>query len=462
MKIKSINPFSGKTLEEYELATFEQAATATQKAREAFLSWRSHTYPERAWLIRSLAAVLREGKQDFARVMTEEMGKVKAEAIAEVEKCAWLCDYYAQNGPTALMPEPIYTEALKSYVRFDPIGVILAIMPWNFPFWQVFRAAIPAMLAGNTVVLKHASNVPGCALKIQDIFKDAGFPDDTFQALIASSGTALQLIDRDLVDGVTLTGSSQAGAKVAQTAGMRIKKVVLELGGSDPFIVFEDADLEQAAKTAVKARMINTGQSCIAAKRFIVHKDVFDEFKRIFIDTMSGLQMGDPSQDDTAFGPLAREDFVADLERQLQDAINKGAAVVRTHEYSGPGYMFPPAVLTEVTPDMAVLKEETFGPIAPLIPFDTVQQAVEIANSTPYGLGGAVWTNDMTRAEVVAANLDCGAVAVNDMVKSDPRLPFGGTKKSGMGRELSHYGLKEFVNIKSVVVAAMQETGPED
>jgi len=453
MKIKTTNPFSGETIKEYELLDFEHAAKVTSDARTAFLSWRTKTPAERAWLIRSLGHVLEDKKEAFAQIMTMEMGKVRREALAEVEKCAWLCDYYAQTGPTALMPEPVFTEAVKSYVRFDPIGVVFAIMPWNFPFWQVFRAAVPAMLAGNTVVLKHASNVPGCALKIEEIFKDAGFPEDTFRTLVVSSTTALRLIDEDMVDGVTLTGSSQAGSKVAETAGRRIKKVVLELGGSDPFIVFADADIKKAAKIAVTARMLNTGQSCIAAKRFIVEKQVFDAFRDEFINTLKALKMGDPAESGTDFGPLARADFVADLNRQLNDAIEKGATVVRTHEYDGPGYMFAPAVVTALSPEMEIYGEETFGPIAPIIPFETIEEAVDLANSTPYGLGGAVWTRDITKAEIVAANLDCGAVAVNDMVKSDPRMPFGGTKKSGMGRELSHYGLKEFVNIKSVVVA---------
>lgn len=453
MKIRTINPFSEEVISEYELLGFDRAAKVTSDVKKAFLTWRTNTPAQRAWMIQSLSHVLEDKKDEFAEIMTLEMGKARREAVAEVEKCAWLCDYYAQTGPTALMPEPIYTEAMKSYVRFDPIGVVLAIMPWNFPFWQVFRAAVPAMLAGNTLVLKHASNVPGCALKIEGIFREAGFPKDTFRTLIISSTTALKLIDEDLVDGVTLTGSSQAGSKVAQTAGKRVKKVVLELGGSDPFIVFADADIKKAAKVAVTARMLNTGQSCIAAKRFIVEKDVFEEFKDQFIKTLKTLKMGNPTDPDTAFGPLARADFVVDLDRQLKDAIEKGADIVRTHEYKGPGYMFAPAVATNVSPDMAIFSEETFGPIAPIIPFSTVEEAVNIANSTPYGLGGAVWTSDLAKAEVVAANLDCGAVTVNDMVKSDPRMPFGGTKKSGMGRELSHYGLKEFVNIKSVVIA---------
>lgn len=452
MKIRSINPFSEEIIQEYELVSFEQAAQAASEAKEAFLKWRTNTPAQRAWLIRSLAHVLEDKKEEFARIMTMEMGKIRREAIAEVEKCAWLCNYYAQEGPTALMPEPIYTEAMKSYVRFDPIGVVLAIMPWNFPFWQVFRAAVPAMLAGNTVILKHASNVLGCALKIEEIFQEAGFPENTFRTLIASSTVALRLIDEDLVDGVTLTGSAQAGSKVAETAGRRIKKVVLELGGSDPFIVFADADIKKAASVAVTARMLNAGQSCIAAKRFIVERPKFEKFRDEFIKEMKKLRIGDPADPDTGLGPMARADFVADLDRQLQDAVEKGADVVRTHEYSGPGYMFAPAVVTNTGPDMEVIREETFGPIAPIIPFDTVEEAIEIANSTPYGLGGAVWTSDLKRAEIVAANLDCGAVAVNDMVKSDPRMPFGGTKKSGMGRELSHYGLKEFVNIKSVVL----------
>ncbi len=450
--IRSINPATGEVIEEYQLIDTTRATLALEKAQAAFEVWWKTSVMQRANLIFNLSNILTKNRDRYARMITKEMGKPIKEALAEVDKCAWVCEYYAQNGPAFLISEPIFIESYKSFVRFDPLGVIMAIMPWNFPFWQVFRAAVPALLAGNVMVLKHASNVPGSSLLIEEIFKEAGFPEGVFQTLLISSSTALELIKNHIIKGVTLTGSSQAGAVVAKVASSQIKKSVLELGGSDPFVVFDDSDVQAAAKIAVKARMINTGQSCIAAKRFIVQRTIYDEFLDAFINNLKDLKMGDPLHDETSIGPMAREDLVADIKRQVDQSVKMGAKAVYTHQPPSEGFYFSPVVLTNISKDMPVWREETFGPAAPIMPFEDEDEALFLANDTEYGLGAAIWTSDEHRALRLASQIEAGSVAINDFVKSDPRLPFGGIKRSGYGRELSRYGLKEFVNIKSVVL----------
>ncbi len=451
-KIQSINPYTEQVIREFNLLERDEVDREIQMSRNAFLNWRDVPVTERVKYIKKLGEVLRSEKRANAVLMTSEMGKPIKESLAEVEKCAWLCDYYAENATRFLTPEDIKTEAKKSYVMFQPLGVVLAIMPWNFPFWQAFRFGIPAIAAGNVVVLKHASNVPMTALAIEEAFRKAGFPDNVFKTLIIDATEALRLIDKDLVDGVSLTGSNQAGEVVGEHAGRKIKKLVLELGGSDPFIVLDDADVEKAGRMAANARVVNTGQSCIAAKRFIVMEGVAEEFKKHFIARLRELKIGDPMDESTDIGPVARRDILNSLNAQLRDAAAKGAEVIQMPVAALKGLFFAPAAIYNSKPNMKVLHEEVFGPIAPVIVVRDEDEAVRVANDTEYGLGAAIWSKNTDRAERVAAKLQAGTIAINDMVKSDPRLPFGGVKKSGIGRELSHYGLKEFVNIKTVVI----------
>ncbi len=452
MKIQSINPFTEEVMQEFTLMTKPEINEQVEKSRKAFNSWRNLSVSERAIMIKNLAAHLRAEKRKYAEFMTREMGKAVKESLAEVEKCAWLCDYYAENAERFLKPEEIKTENKKSYVMFQPLGVVLAIMPWNFPYWQAFRFGIPAIAAGNVVLLKHASNVPQTALSIEDAFKAAGFPDSVFKTLIIDSKEALKLIDNDQVDAVSLTGSNKAGEEVGAHSGRKIKKVVLELGGSDPFIVLDDADIEKAGRMAVSARMINAGQSCIAAKRFIVMDKVAEEFKKHFIARLKELKIGDPMNETTDVGPVARKDILDSLNEQLKDAKAKGAEIVQIDHVFKKGLFFAPSVVYNPKRNMKVLTEEVFGPIAPIITVKNEEEAVKIANDTEYGLGCSIWSSNTERAERLAARIETGTVAINDMVKSDPRLPFGGVKKSGIGRELSHFGLREFVNVKTVAV----------
>jgi len=453
MKIRSINPFTEEINKEFDPLSAAQADEAVQKAREAFGAWKRLGVADRVKPLARLAANLQQRKVEYGRIITKEMGKPVKQAIGEVEKCAWLCEYYAESAPKLLKDEIIRTEASRSYVRFEPLGVILGVMPWNFPFWQVFRFAVPVMAVGNVCLLKHASNVPITALEIERLFADSGFPPHIFQTLLIDSAMTRQLIEEDKVDGVSLTGSVAAGSQVGASAGKGIKKLVLELGGSDPFIVLDDADVAKAAEVGVLARTFNTGQSCIAAKRFIVMESVAAEFQERFIDIFSKLKVGDPMQDDTDVGPLARKEFVDDLQRQVDDAEEKGATITYgSSPPEGKGFFFRPAVVTGVKPDMKVLTEEVFGPVAPIIVVREEEEIVRIANSTEFGLGAAVWSRSMERAEQLSRKIDSGFIAINDFVKSDPRLPFGGVKKSGIGRELSYFGLKEFVNAKTVVV----------
>ncbi len=451
--IRSVNPFTEKVLNELSPMSQAEVSSLVIQARQALERWKGTPVEERAAALKRLAGVLRTEKRNYATLITEEMGKPIKDAMAEVEKCAWLADYYSENGPRMLQPEMVQTEAKKSYVAFEPIGIILAIEPWNFPFWQVFRMAVPGTLAGNVVLLKHASNVPMTALAIEDSFRKAGFPENVFKTLLISSKEALKLIDDDLVDSVSLTGSNRAGEEVGEHAGRRIKNLVLELGGSDPFIVLDDADVAKAGRTAANARMINSGQSCIASKRFIVMESVAEEFTKHFVARLKELKLGDPMDETTDIGPVSRKDILDGLKVQLQDAKAKGAEVI---EIDTPamtkGYFMPPCVVLRATPNMKVLAEEVFGPIAPIVTVKDEDEAVRVANDTEYGLGASIWSRNHERAERLARRIEAGSIAINDFVKSDPRLPFGGVKKSGVGRELSAYGLKELVNIKTVVV----------
>ncbi len=453
MRLVSRNPFTGQVMEEFEAMSFEDSSREILRSRQAFLSWKKASVQERGGLLKALSRRLRDQQRTFAETVTREMGKPIGQSLAEIEKCAWLSDYFAENSAKFLQEEMVETDALKSYVALEPLGIILGIMPWNFPFWQVFRFAIPTLMAGNVCVLKHASNVPLTALALEKLFQDSGMPDHVFKTLLVDSQTAMQLIERELVDGVSLTGSVEAGAEVASIAGRHIKKFVLELGGSDPFIVLEDADIAKTARMALQARMINSGQSCIAAKRFMALGTIAKPFMEALERELKTVKIGDPMDPATTIGPLAKREFVGVLSGQLEDAERKGARVVYGPDPPpGNGFFFRPSIVTKVRPDMRIVTEEVFGPILPVLVVESEADLVQMANASAYGLGASIWTRDLARAEKLARELESGFVAINDTVKSDPRLPFGGIKKSGIGRELSHYGLKEFMNIKSVVI----------
>lgn len=452
MKLKSINPFTGGVNAEFDQLPDEVCSEAVLKGREAFEKWKKFAVSERVKPLAKLASILRQKRSELSRIATIEMGKPIREALAEIEKCALVCDYYYQNAEKFLQGEVVETEAEKSYVVFEPLGVILGIMPWNFPFWQVARWAVPTLAAGNVCLLKHASNVPITALEIEKVFREAGFPEHVFQTLLIGPQGAERVLDHDLVDGVSLTGSVGAGSKVASLAGKNLKKVVLELGGSDPFIVLQDADLDKAAQAAVRSRMSNAGQSCIAAKRLIVNESISEAFTKKFVGVLNGLKIGDPMDESTDLGPVARKEFLEPLAKQLDDALKKGARVHRGPKPPDQGYFFQPVVLTGLTEDMLVMRQEVFGPIASVITVSSEEEMIRIANETEFGLGAAVWTRDISKAEKLVKEIASGFVAINGIVKSDPRLPFGGVKKSGIGRELSHFGLTEFVNIKTVVI----------
>jgi succinate-semialdehyde dehydrogenase/glutarate-semialdehyde dehydrogenase len=407
----------------------------------------------RAALLRTVAGVLRADKARYAAMATAEMGKPIVEAEGEVEKCAWTATWIADNAARLLADEPIESTATSSYARFQPLGVILAVMPWNFPFWQAFRAALPALVAGNVMLLKHSSNVPQCALAIEEVFREAALPQGVFQTLLVGSGAVEQIIADNRVAGVTLTGSEGAGSRVASTAGKLIKKSVLELGGSDPFIVLEDADIKTAATVACRARNQNNGQSCIAAKRFIIVDSVADEFESLFAGAVAALKVGDPKDRGVQVGPLARADLVDDLERQVKESVRLGARILTGGKrLDGSGYYFEPTVLAGVRPGMPVYHEETFGPVAAVIRVGDEEEALRVANDSEFGLGSSVWTANVERGRRLAERIEAGLVFVNGMVASDARLPFGGVKKSGFGRELSSYGIKEFTNIQTVWV----------
>ena len=453
MRLVSQNPYTGQVMGEFEAMTFEDSVQEVQKSRRAFLYWKKASVQERAGHLQAVSRRLRDQQRTLAETITREMGKPIGQSLAEIEKCAWLIDHFAENSAKFLQEEMVETDALKSYIAFEPLGIILGIMPWNFPFWQVFRFAIPALMAGNVCLLKHASNVPSTALSIERLFKDYGGPEHVFKTLLIDSQVAGQLIERELVDGVSLTGSVEAGSQIASLAGRHIKKFVLELGGSDPFIVLEDADIPKTARMALQARMINSGQSCIAAKRFIVMAAIAGPFLEALERELDTVKIGNPLESATTIGPLAKREFVEVLSGQLEDAKRKeGRVVYGPAPPPGEGFFFRPAIVSNVRQDMRIITEEVFGPILPVLVAKSEESLISMANATPYGLGASIWTRDLARGERLAGELNAGFVAINDVVKSDPRLPFGGIKKSGIGRELSHYGLKEFVNIKSVVI----------
>ena len=451
MALKSVNPATGQTVKIVESWNEAQLDEALFEVSVATPKWAALSFPARAEFLRRVAAVLRARKGDLARTMSLEMGKLIGEARGEIEKCAWVCEYYAESGARFLADEPIESDAGRSLVIYQPLGTVLAVMPWNFPFWQVFRFAAPALMAGNTAVLKHASNVPGCALAIEEVFIEAGLPPNVFRTLLIPAGRVNRVIEDKRVHAVTLTGSEVAGRAVAANAGHHIKKTVMELGGSDPFIVLDDADLDAAVTAAVTSRFLNAGQSCIAAKRFIPVAAVADEFVARFKMAVDVLRCGDPLSEDVTLAPMARLDLRDDLHQQVIESISKGAvAVTGCSPMAGQGAYYPASILDQVAPNMRAYREELFGPVALILRAKDEADAIRIANDSPFGLGGSVWTRDTARGERVARQLQCGAAFVNGMVKSDPRLPFGGIKNSGYGRELSHHGIREFVNAKTI------------
>jgi len=452
--LSSINPANNKLIKTYNEMSDEESSHIISLADESFNKWKETTFSLRSELMKNAAKVLRENTEEYSILMTTEMGKPILQSRAEVEKCVWVCDYYADNAEMFLSDEIIQTEATKSFVSYQPLGVILAVMPWNFPFWQVFRFAAPNLMAGNAGLLKHASNVSGCALAIEEVFRKAGFPEDIFRTLLVASKNAYSIISNKKVQAVTLTGSVPAGKSVASLAGSLIKKTVLELGGSDPYVVLEDADLAKAAISCVNSRLINAGQSCIAAKRFIIVESVYNEFEKLFLDFMSKKKMGDPIDEKNDLGPQASIQLRDELHDQVLRSVKQGAELIlggKIPEMDGAYY--PPTILKNVKPCMAAFDEELFGPVAALIRAKDENEAIELANNSVFGLGAAVFTKDLKRGERIAKEkLNAGCCFVNDSVKSDPRLPFGGIKQSGYGRELSPFGIKEFVNIKTVYI----------
>ena len=453
MKLVSVNPMTGETIREYEKWTHDEVSKVIGHVHDGWLGWRNTSFSERAHLMSALAAKLHDNKEELAHTITLEMGKPINESRAEIDKCAWASDYFAENAETFLHIETLGSDAHKSYVRFDPLGVILAIMPWNFPFWQVFRFAVPAIMAGNAVVLKHASNTMWSALTIEELFLEAGFPESLFRSLLIGSEAIPKIIVDGRIAGVTLTGSLEAGKAVAKIAGEALKKTVLELGGSDPFIVLSDSDIELAAKNAVRSRTLNAGQSCIAAKRFILEKPIASEFLERFQNRMEALVVGDPLSENTDIGPLARMDLRDGLQRQVAESLAMGANLLSGgNALNGPGAFYRPTILTDIKQRMPAYYQELFGPVAAVILAENAEDAMNKANDTDFGLGASIWTGNVSRAEALAGDVDAGSVFINGIVKSDPRLPFGGVKNSGYGRELSAYGIKEFVNIKTVWV----------
>ncbi|MEB2782312.1 NAD-dependent succinate-semialdehyde dehydrogenase [Algoriphagus sp. C2-6-M1] len=450
MEFQSINPYNNKEVGRYTALTSEETDKILDKSAEAFKTWSHESLSHRTGLLQNAGQVLRENVEDYAQMITAEMGKPISESRAEINKCAWLCDFYAQNAAAFLASEEIKTDASNSFVRFDPLGTIFAIMPWNFPFWQVFRFAAPTLTAGNTGLLKHAPNVFGCAVKIEEVFTKAGFPDGVFQNLIVHHDQTEKIIAHDAIKAVTLTGSEMAGMAVGQLAGKYIKKSLLELGGNNSFIVWEDADIDQAVKTAVAARMLNCGQSCIAAKRFILLEGIYEEFVSKFTDAVSKLKAGDPVDDSTQIGPLARKDLAEQLNLQVKKSIDQGATLLLGGKQDN--CFHEPTILGNVTPGMAAFDEETFGPLAAMIKAKDVDEAFRLADQSRFGLGTTVFTKNTAKAIEMADRVSDGAFFINELVKSDPRLPFGGTKRSGYGRELAREGMREFVNIKTVYV----------
>ncbi|MBL3657586.1 NAD-dependent succinate-semialdehyde dehydrogenase [Fulvivirga sediminis] len=454
MSMQVINPANGEKLKSYDEISPEKAEGIIDDVNDAWLSWKETSFEYRASLMKEAARILRDEKEKWGQLMTDEMGKLKNDGVAEAEKCAWVCEYYAENAEKFLQREPVSTDASNSFVSFQPIGIVLAVMPWNFPFWQVWRFAAPALMAGNAGVLKHASNVPGCAMAIEEIILRAGFPKNLFRTLLIGSSGVNKIIENKKVKAVTLTGSTPAGKAVASKAGEELKKTVLELGGSDPYVILEDADLELAAETCVNSRLINGGQSCIAAKRFIVNSKIKAEFEALVVDKMEARVMGDPNDEHSTLGPMAREDLRDELHDQVIRSIDAGAKCLTGGSVPQlEGAYYPATVLTEVKEGTPAYSEEMFGPVASIIEAKDDDDAIRIANDTVFGLGAAVFTQDVAKGERIAEQqLQAGACFVNSLVKSDPRLPFGGINESGYGRELGPYGIKEFVNIKAVYV----------
>lgn len=454
MSIESINPATDEKIKSYEEMSSREVSDIIEQAHEAHVAWREVGFEERSRLMKRAARILKERSAELGTLMTAEMGKPVAGARSEAEKCAWVCDYYADHAKEFLSPLPVATDASKSFVAFEPIGVVLAVMPWNFPFWQVFRFAAPALMAGNAGLLKHASNVMGCALAIEEVFHAAGFPKALFRSLIIPGSKVAGVIENPRVAAITLTGSTPAGKAVASKAGEMLKKTVLELGGSDPYLVLEDAELDAAVATCVTSRLINSGQSCIAAKRFIVVESLREAFEKKFVEIMKTKKMGDPMEEGTDVGPQARADLRDELHEQVQKSIHQGARLLLGGEIpEGVGAFYPPTVLSDVKKGMPAYDEELFGPVAAIIEAKDEADAIRIANDSIFGLGAAVFTRDVKRGEEIATKkLQAGACFVNSFVKSDPRLPFGGIKESGYGRELADFGIREFVNIKTVYV----------
>ncbi len=454
MTMTAINPASGQEIKTYPTLTPEEVNRAIQEVDQAFQDWRHTSFAQRRRLMKEAGQILRDNVEQYAELMALEMGKPIKEGRAEANKCAWVCDYYAENAEDFLKTEVVETDASKSFVSFQPLGVVLAVMPWNFPFWQVFRFAAPALMAGNVGILKHASNVPGCALAIEEVFTGAGFPPHVFRTLLIGSKEVSAVIENPLVKAVTLTGSTPAGKAVASKAGAMLKKTVLELGGSDPYIVLEDADLEATVDTCVLSRLINSGQSCIAAKRFIVVQSLKERFEQLYVQKMQTQRMGDPLDETVTVGPQARRDLRDDLHRQVEESIRQGARCLLGGQIpGGKGAFYPPTVLTGVKKGMPAYDEELFGPVAAIIPVTDEDEAIRVANDSVFGLGAAVFTRDEKKGERLAeTEIQAGSCFVNTFVRSDPRLPFGGIKESGYGRELSHFGIKEFVNIKTIYI----------
>jgi succinate-semialdehyde dehydrogenase / glutarate-semialdehyde dehydrogenase len=449
--MKSINPATEEVRKEYPEHSSSEVNEIIEKVQNEWYFWKETSFKYRAELFKKAADVLRTKKDFFARLMTVEMGKILTESLSEIEKCAKACEYFANESEILIRDQVLPSDASRSLVTFQPLGVILAVMPWNFPFWQVFRFAAPAMMAGNAAVLKHASNVPGCAMAIESIFREAGFPEDIFRTLMIPSANVAPVIAHPYIMAVTLTGSESAGIQVAGSAGRNLKKTVLELGGSDAFVILEDADMDKAVKTALTARMINQGQSCIAAKRFIVVETRVKEFEEKIKIALESLVIGDPLEKTTQVGPMARKDLVDEIDAQVRESIRMGARLLlggRRPEQTG--FYYLPTLLTDVKKGFPVYDQETFGPVVAIISVKDEEEAIRVANDSVFGLGGSVWTNDLKKGEAVARKINAGAVFVNGLTKSDPRLPFGGIKRSGYGRELSEYGIKEFVNIKTI------------
>ena len=449
-ELKTINPATEEVIDTYQIMTKEQIIEKTRKAQNAFLDWNKDIH-KRADHIHDFAQELRKSKEELARAMTKEMGRPIKDARPEVEKCAWVMDYFADNGKIFITDEVVNTDARKSTVTFEPLGVVGSIMPWNFPYWQALRFAAPSLMAGNTIVLKPASATMGCGIEIEKAFRRSGVPDGVFQTIVGDSSIANILIDSEDINAVTFTGSVTAGGIVAQRATSQIKKCVLELGGSDPFIVCKDADIEKASTGAVKGRFINNGQSCIASKRFIIVKDIANEFIEKFVQKTEKLKVGDPLSENTDLGPIVNASGLKTIDSQVKDSVKEGAEILTGGEQIGSkGYFYKPTILKNVSTNMRVAHEEVFGPAAAVMVAEDEMEAVRLANDSQYGLGASIWTQDLDKAENLSRKIRSGIVTVNNVVISDPRVPFGGVKKSGFGRELSRYGMLEFVNIKSI------------